>query len=218
MRRRFAIVLISLLSLPLPGWALSLSVPPPESTASTAMIQLVDGIPGEQHEIAVRLRSTFAIPSVAQIDAVQTKGQGTVEYFLSGLVIRFRSSALPVMTGTLTLKETTYTLQLKGLSKALAMIRWGSGTDITLEGLGLHGAARHGSTRIAHATRTAITMTTGTVIVHGVTYRGAIDLAKQRVVLVGTFPMPKTGVAALDTQLAGRSVLLRIEASPEPVK
>lgn len=218
MRRRFIISIVGLLSLPLPGWALSLSLPPPESTASTAMIQLANGIPGEQHEITVRLRSAFAIPSVAHIDTVQTKGHGTVEYFLSGQVIRFRSSALPIMIGTLTLKDSTYQLQLQGLAKALAMIRWGSGTDITLEGLGLRGTATKDATRIAKATRTGITMTTGTITVDGVTYRGAIDLAQQRVVLVGTFPMPKTGVAALDAQLAGKSVLLRIEASPEPVK
>lgn len=218
MRRRFALVLVSLLCLPLPGWGFSLSVPPPEATASTAMIQLANGIPGEQHEITVRLRSAFAIPSVAHIDAVQTNAQGTVEYFLSGQVIRFRSSALPIMIGTLTLKDISYQLQLKGLSKALAMIRWGTGTDITLEGLGLRGTATKDAARIANATRTGITMTTGTITVDGVTYRGAIDLAQQRVVLVGTFPMPKTGVAALDAQLAGKSVLLRIEAAPELVK
>lgn len=218
MRRRFVLAFVSLLSLPLPGWTLSLSVPPPEATASTAMIQLADGIPGERHEITVRLRNAFEIPSVTNIKSVQTSGRGTVEYFLSGQVIRFRSSALPIMIGTLTLKDITYQLQLKGLANALAMIRWGTGTDITLEGLGLRGTATKDTTRIAKATRTAISMTTGTITVDGVTYRGAIDLAQQRVILVGTFPMPKTGVAALDAQLAGKPVLLRIEASPEMVK
>ncbi len=200
--------------------ALSLSAPLPDGTAVDTSTHLLGGVPGEALDAAVQLTMTLSIPSLDHLD-VEFSGGGTVPYYLSGQVIRFHSDALPRLRGSLqlpTADQRAYRVVLTGLQKALVTTRWGNGTDVIVEGLGLRGKVLQNRKAIVTLTQRGITLTTGAITIDGQTYRGEINIAKQRIVLVGSFPMPVTGKAAIDARIAAKPVLLRLTASPQLVK
>lgn len=194
---------------------------PMAAQASDSQTWLLGGIPGTEASTVASLTLEIRIPELPHFPTLYTRGTGSIHYYLSGQIARIPCRSLPTLAGTLLLPtgETTVTVTLRGMQQPIAIVSWGSGRDITLKELGLVAEV---STATADPSLFTIplpnmALTTGTVRVGGTVVRGAIDVGKQRAVLVGTFIMPKTGTPSVDQQIAGTTILLRLTASPQPI-
>lgn len=183
---------------------------------------LLGSFPGADQEIAVDLRATFEVPELPQFPTVLATGGGPLAYRLSGPVARLFGKQIPQLEGTLDIGQEAGPARVvvSGLHDSTVEVRWGKGQDVVVEGLGLRGRVYpHGARQpIADLRVAQIRLTTGVITVAGRTVRGEIDIAKQRVYLVGTFPMPRTGIRTIDMHAEGRPVLIRLRVSPQAMQ
>ncbi|MBI2342820.1 MAG: hypothetical protein HYV02_00545 [Deltaproteobacteria bacterium] len=184
------------------------------------MTRALGGLPGTEKSADIALDLELSLPDEEAVVPVKLRAEGTVRYALSGPVARVRGEDLPPFSGTWQKPgepETSarpYTITVRGVPTSVIEISWGEGRDITVRGLSLVGTISQGKETIATVTQEGIPLTTGSLQVAGQTVRGKIDIARQRVTLVGSVPMPEIGVLSIDRRFAGRPVLIRLRASP----
>ncbi|MBI4237968.1 MAG: hypothetical protein HY696_06075 [Deltaproteobacteria bacterium] len=203
--------------------------PPPlslEDTAAALQRQLL-GANAATEAIPLRLRATFALPTVPAFPALRVSGRGTIPYQLQADQILLRNSDLPRLRGTLQgpdIPGGPYKLSFNGHAGSRSTITWDpDAIAITLHGLQLDAKvfAANGTAPLLRFALPPIRLTTGTIQIAsaaggpasggGKPVTGILQLKERRATLVGTFRMPKTGLPPLDAKLHGQTVLLTLQ-------
>lgn len=196
----------------------SATEPPPlsfEGTASALQRQLL-GANAATEAIALRLRATFSLPALPAFAPISLNGHGTIPYQWHDGQVALRNADLPRLQGNLKgpqIPGGPYQLRVRGQVGSSCTIRWDAhAVAITLQGLRLEARVfpPGGTTALLRFALPPLQLTTGTIQVAGQPVAGALELRERRATLVGTFRMPKTGLAPLDAQLRSAEVLVTL--------
>lgn len=188
-----------------------------------AQQQMLGAIPGERQSAPANFRITWHLPALDQYAPAKVRGGGPVAYYLHGTTIRLQGEQLPVLHGRLPISKempNPPVLTVTGVPRSLAHVQWGVGRDITCSGLGVVVEVRDPDSGDVLATvrQDNIALTSGTITVADKPVVGAVEIAKMQVRLVGTFPMPATGLKAVDAVLAGQPILMQVTVAAQPLE
>ncbi|GEM_PF-4067426 len=192
--------------------------------AQQLMTHLLGAAPEARDVLPLTMHIQLSIPEIDVAHTVDTAGSGDVAYQLHGSLARVLGEALPAFVGAIPaiahyVAETPLTI--RGLQGSTFEVRWDTGRDVTIHGLALAADATSANTAAParhHVEVHDIDLTTGAIVVAGHAARGTINLAEQRVTLVGSFHMPTTGDAHIDRAIAGKRVLMSLTVGLQTIK